>query len=146
MTPDARKIYHDSVTAWLGSSYLLAVLPLLARALVGPWTSFEAEGCLFILVLATTGVWEAYLDSKKRHVADAWRNILVALGIISACYGALGYGRLAATTPEHYKDAFQAGILIWPLVIALSATYLAYKLPLLKGEAIGQAQGNVATS
>jgi hypothetical protein len=119
LTPHRDK-FHNSFLKWLVTAYGLALLPFLAKLIVaqGP---YQAEFCLFILVLAASGILEAAFHPSS----SASRTLLIAAGIFCICYGALGYGKLSTS------QDFQAVSLLWWVVGVLSAAYLLYKIPLL---------------
>lgn len=124
--------FYDALCKWLAGSFGLALLPLLARLIVNPSGQLQIEGCLFILVLASTGILEAFTDP----LSSPSRTILLLLGGVSALYGALGYGTLVGAAIGNVAPNFKAGWLIWPLLASLSFAYLSYKLPLLRSETL----------
>lgn len=114
---------HDSfpnaVLKWLATSYGLALLPFFAKLLgKGP---YEAEFCLFLLVLGASGL----LEAAFHHVRAVTRTILALVGLSAVVYGAFGYADISGGQP------FPPARLLWWGVGILSAAYLAYKLPLL---------------
>jgi hypothetical protein len=119
LTPQRDK-FHNSLLKWLATSYGLALLPFLAKLIVaqGP---YQAEFCLFILVLAASGELEAAFHPSS----SASRTLLIVAGIFCIFYGALGYGQISSGQP------FEAVGLLWWVVGVLSGAYLIYKVPLL---------------
>lgn len=118
-TSSDRDSFPNALIKWLATSYGLAILPFLAKLLgKGP---YEAEFCLFLLVLGASGL----LDAAFTHVRAATRTILALVGLSAVVYGAFGYADISGGQP------FPPAKLLWWGVGVLSAAYLAYKLPLL---------------
>jgi hypothetical protein len=114
-----RDSFLNALVKWLATSYGLAILPFLAKLLGrGP---YEAEFCLFLLVLGASGLFEAAF----RHERLVTRTILAVVGLSAVVYGAFGYADLSGGQP------FPPARLLWWGVWVLSASYLAYKVPVL---------------
>lgn len=116
--------FADGFLKWIASSFGLALLPLIAKMIVSPSGTREAEFCLFVLVLGTCGS----LDAAFTHGSWAMRTFLIFGGVFSVLYGAIGYAEFSSS------KVFPAdGLLPWVAGV-LSVLYFLYKVPVLINE------------
>jgi hypothetical protein len=114
--------FTDELLKWLARTFLIALLPLLAKAILaqGP---YDAELYLFVLVLGASGVLEAAFT----HGSAPMKTILVILGTLAIAYGALGYAKVSS------GEAFASAGGLRLALAGLSCAYLIYKVPRLWG-------------
>jgi hypothetical protein len=92
--------------------------------IVDPNGTREAEFCLFVLVLGTSGS----LDAAFTHGSWATRTFLIFGGVFSILYGAIGYAELSS------GKAFPADRFLPWIAFVLSALYFIYKVPVLRDQ------------
>lgn len=115
--------FPNAITKWWLSAFVPALLPLVSRAIYEQ-SSLSPELCLFIMVLATTGLTEAIYGGEPDTLR---RTCFIALCGAAAYYGVTGYGSLV--TGQHSFSGLS--MMPWFLT-ALPLAYIAYKWRIIK--------------
>jgi hypothetical protein len=120
-----RDSFGHALFKWAVRSYGLAFLPLLAKVFVVGTKSLDPEWCLFILVLAATGLCEVLFNDGE---SSFLRTVLGVAAISCVLYGGEGYAKLSAGEP------FPGLWLLWWLLGFLVVVYLLFKLTRLRDD------------
>jgi hypothetical protein len=113
-----RDSFGHALFKWAVKSYGLALLPLIAKAWVVGTKDLSPEACLFVLVLAATGICEVLFDDGENGFL---RTTLGVTAISCVLYGGEGYARLSAAEP--FPGLWLLRGLLWGLV----GIYFLYK-------------------